>query len=410
MKIKTKIKTLTISLVFIFVVGLLFPFTMTAEPAKIVLWHSYRGTERAALEAVGELFKQKHPEIQLQFLQVPYDAFADKITAAIPRGKGPDVFIFGHDRIGDWVARDSLEPVGLWVTEDIKKQFLPICLEALTFEDALYGLPTAIKCTALIYNKKLIPTPPKDTAELIKMGQANTDAKAGKFGLVYENGLTYYNSAWLFGFGGGIFDDDDNPIVNSEGNVKALTFAYALLRTHKIMPEEISNTLVTSLFNQGQAAMAISGPWLLGEIDKKIDYAVAPLPFINEAKSPAKPFLTAEALIMSSKCKDKKAAFEVMKFFSGPEAAFIMATKGNQPVANLSAYEKPEVKSHPFIPIFKKQAENAVPMPNIPEMNMVWTPFDLAIGKVLNNTASPKEALDEAQKKVETSVKQFRGE
>ncbi len=394
----------------LFVMSMVFPMELLASSAKIVLWHSYRGNEKAALESVGELFKQKHPDIELKFLQVPYDAFPDKITAAIPRGKGPDVFIFGHDRIGDWVARGSLEPVGLWVKDALREQFLPVCLEALTYEDALYGLPTALKSTALIYNKKLVKNPPKTTDELIKLAKTLTNPKENKFGLVYENALTYYNSAWLFGFGGGIFDKDDNPMINSPGNIKALTFVHSLLRTHKVMPEEITNTLVTSLFNQGQAAMAISGPWMLGEIDPKIDFGVALLPHINAVNGPAKPFLTAEALIMSSKCKNKKAAFTVMKFFSGPEAAIIMATKGNQPVANLKAYQNKTIQKLPFIPIFRKQAEIAVPMPNIPEMKMVWTPFDLAIGKVLNSNMSPKDALDEAQKKVNESVKKFRGE
>ena len=47
-------------------------------------------------------------KIKATTLAVPYDAFADKITAAVPRGKGPDVFIFvlpvspgrWQDRIG----------------------------------------------------------------------------------------------------------------------------------------------------------------------------------------------------------------------------------------------------------------------------------------------------------------------
>lgn len=397
-------------LVLISFIALLFPLEAFGEPVKIVLWHSYRGNEKAALEEVGKVFAAKHPEIAVEFLQVPYDAFPDKITAAIPRGKGPDVFIFGHDRIGDWVARQSLEPVGLWVTDDIRKQYLPITLEALTYEDALYGLPTAIKCVALIYNKKMVKTPPKTTDELINLAKANTNAKEGKYGLVYENSLTYYNSSWLFGFGGGIFDGDDNPIINSPGNIKALTFIHRLLRIEKIMPEEITNTLVTALFNKNQAAMVLSGPWFIGEIDTNIDFGIAMLPYISEAKADAKPFLTAEALLMSAKCAHKKEAFEVMKFFSGPEAAIIMATKGNQPVANMEAYKNPDVQKHPFIPLFKAQAEKAIPMPNIPEMNMVWTPFDLAIGKVLNTGVAPKDALDEAQQKVEKSIKQFRGE
>lgn len=379
-----------------------------AQAVTIVFWHSYRGMEKDALEEVGANFTKVHPDIKIQFLQVPFDALPDKITAAVPRGKGPDVFIFGHDRVGYWADKKVLEPLGLWVKQDIAALFMPSTLEALTYEDALYGLPSSLKCVCLIYNKKLIKTPPKDTNEMIAMAKKNTNIGQNKFGLVYEIGLTYYNSAWLFGYGGGIFDKNDNPIVNSPGNVKALTFVYDLYRNQNIMPEEISNTLVTTLFNRGQAAMVISGPWFLGEIEKGIDFAVAPLPMIAEIKAKPHPFLTVEAMFMSSQSAHKKEAFEVLKYFTSKEALVVMAKKGGQPVANLQAYDDPDVKNDPFIPVFKLQAETAVPMPNIAEMMMVWTPFDLAIGKVLNKTAKPKEALDEAQGKIVKDIKNFR--
>jgi arabinogalactan oligomer/maltooligosaccharide transport system substrate-binding protein len=379
-----------------------------AQPVTIVFWHSYRGMEKDALEEVGTNFSKLNPGIKIQFLQVPFDALPDKITAAVPRGKGPDVFIFGHDRVGYWADKKVLEPLGLWVKKDMAALFIPSTLEALTYEDALYGLPTSLKCTALIYNKKLIETPPKDTAEMIAMAKKNTNIGQNKFGLVYEIGLTYYNSAWLFGFGGGIFDRNDEPIVNSPGNVRALAFVYDLYRNQNIMPEEITNTLVTTLFNRGQAAMIISGPWFLGEIEKGIDFGVAPLPMITEIKAKPRPFLTVEAMFMSSQSARKKEAFEVIKYFTGREALLVMAKKGGQPVANLQAYDDPDVKNHPFIPVFKLQAETAVAMPNIAEMMMVWTPFDLAIGKILNKTAKPKEALDEAQGKIVKDIETFR--
>jgi arabinogalactan oligomer/maltooligosaccharide transport system substrate-binding protein len=42
----------------------------------------------------------------------------------------------------------------------------------------------------------------------------------------------------------------------------------------------------------------------------------------------------------------------------------------------------------------------AVPMPNLPEMTMVWSPATSAIGTIVKRAATPKAALDEAQKEV----------
>jgi arabinogalactan oligomer/maltooligosaccharide transport system substrate-binding protein len=42
-------------------------------------------------------------------------------------------------------------------------------------------------------------------------------------------------------------------------------------------------------------------------------------------------------------------------------------------------------------------------MPNVPEMTMVWSPATTALNKI-NAGASPKDALDTAQKAVEKDV------
>ena len=66
---------------------------------ELVVWHAYRGAEKAAFEKVIELF-EKSPAAKGQkvsTLAIPYDAYADKISAAVPRGKGPDVFIYAQD-------------------------------------------------------------------------------------------------------------------------------------------------------------------------------------------------------------------------------------------------------------------------------------------------------------------------
>ncbi|HXU29224.1 MAG TPA: extracellular solute-binding protein, partial [Thermoanaerobaculia bacterium] len=72
---------------------------------EIVVWHAYRGDEKAAFEKVVANFNASPAGkgLKVTTLAVPYDAMADKITAAVPRGNGPDVFIFAQDRMGGWV-------------------------------------------------------------------------------------------------------------------------------------------------------------------------------------------------------------------------------------------------------------------------------------------------------------------
>ncbi len=96
-------------------------------------------------------------------LAVPYDAFADKITAAVPRGKGPDIFIYAQDRLGGWIeAGNTVEPIDFFLDKATKDRFIPTTMEAMTYRGTVYGLPLNYKVITLIYNKKLVPTPPED--------------------------------------------------------------------------------------------------------------------------------------------------------------------------------------------------------------------------------------------------------
>lgn len=377
-----------------------------AQAAEVVVWHSYRGKERAALEEVSQSFNAKNKDAQIKLLAIPYDAFADKITAAVPRGKGPDLFIFAQDRIGDWAAAGLIEPLGFWMDDALRSAFVEPTLEAVTYDDAIYGLPMAFKMTALFYNKKLVKTPPKSTGELIKMAKAHTDAKKGKFGLVYENANFYFQSAWLQGFGGRVFDKKGRPTLDSKEVVASMAFAQRLAHKEGIMPEEATSMLVTTLFNKGDAAFVINGPWFMGEIDKSVDYGVAVFPTIDDAGGkPGTPFLTAESIIMSAKSEDKKASFKVMEFLTSVEAAKVLAEKGRITVARKAVYEDAKLASDPKLSVFRAQLKNSVPMPNSPAMKMVWSPATTAMNKIINGRADPAAAMKTAQDEVKELVK-----
>src|SRR3954464_2811179 len=191
---------------------LVFPLSALAQK-EIVVWHGYRGGEKVAFEKVIANFNQANAgKVHASSLAVPYDAFADKISAAVPRGKGPDVFIFAQDRLGGWVAAgNTVEPLDFFLDASTKGRYLKATLDAMTYQGTTYGLPLNFKVITLIYNKKLVPTPPKTTAELEAMAKKLTNAGAGKFGLAYAYSDFYYHAALMNGFGGGVFGPNRKP-------------------------------------------------------------------------------------------------------------------------------------------------------------------------------------------------------
>ncbi len=400
---------LMIAAVCLCALGLVSTPARAADSGKeLVLWHAYRAEEKASLEKVVARFNAANASkgIKVKTLAVPYDAYADKISATVPRGKGPDIFIFAQDRLGGWIeAGNTVEPIDFYLEDEVRKRFIPSTMEAMTYRGTTYGLPLNYKVVTLIYNKKLVPTPPKSSGELVKVAKKLTDKKAGRFGLAYSYGDFYYHASLMNGFGGGVFGPGTTPTLNSAENVKSVEQVLKWVEKDGILPAEPSSALITSLFNEGKAAMVFSGPWFLGEIAKSVDYGLAPLPTLDEAGGkPMRPWMTVEGVYVSAPSKNKDAAFEVVKYLTSEEAAKMLALEGRQSPANQAVYKDAQVAGDKVLKAFRDQVEVAVPMPNVPEMSMVWSPATSAMNAILKKASTPKAAFDDAQKAVAKDV------
>ncbi len=388
------------------------PATSLMAQKEVVVWHAYRAEEKAALEKVVAAYNATVASkgIKVTTLAVPYDAFADKITASVPRGKGPDIFIFAQDRLGGWIeAGKTVEPIDFFLDKATIARFIPTTMEAMTYRGTVYGLPLNYKVITLIYNKKLLPTPPKTSKELVAVAKKLTDAKSGRFGLAYSYSDFYYHAALQNAFGGRVFDPGPKPVLNAPENVKALELLMRWFLKDGILPAEPSTALITSLFNGGKAAMVFSGPWFLGEIADSIDYGLAPLPTIDEAGGkPMRPWMTVEGVYVTAPSKNKDAAYDFAKYLTDTPQAKVMALEGRQTPSNKAVYSDPAVAGDKVLSAFRKQVEVAVPMPNLPEMTMVWSPATTAMNTIVKRAATPKAAMDQAQAAVLKDVAALR--
>ena len=370
---------------------------------SITLWHSYQADERKALEQVVERFQTLTPQITVRALAIPHDAYPSKLSAAIPRGHGPDLFIFAHERIGSWLGRNVVQPLDPGDLSLDPSEFLPKTVAALTFQGKTYGLPLAFKSTALFYNKKLVPNPPQTTNDLRKLGHEINKRNPDHYGLVYATDEFYFHAPWLYGFGGKIFDAAGKPRLDRKPIAASLDFVRQLI-DEKVIPKEANTVLATRLFNEGKAAMALNGPWFVGEIDGSIDYGVAPLPVVSETGKRATPFLTVEAVMLAGRTQHRAAALQFAQFLAGPEGAKIRATVARQSVALLATYKDPRVAQDPILRAFREQLEFTVIMSNRPEMQLIWEPAKGALLSVQYGTES-LTALKRAQTRIDVSLK-----
>lgn len=383
-----------------------------AGAKELVVWHAYRGAERTAFEKVAEMYNAQAAErgVSVKLLAVPFDAYADKITAAVPRGRGPDVFIFAQDRLGGWVeGGQTIEPIDFFIEDETLDQLLPNMMDAMTYRGTVYGLPLNYKSITLIYNRKLMPTPPTTSTELVAMAKELTNVPAGKFGLAYEYSNYFFHAALMNGFGGSVFDANANPTIARKENVDAINLMMKWYKDDGILPADPSSALISTLFNTGNAAMVLSGPWFLAEIQPQIDFGLAPLPTLDEAGGePMRPWLTIEGVYVSAASSHKEEAYDFATFLVSKEAALVLALEGRQLPTNRHVYEDERVAADPVLTAFRKQLETAVPMPNFAEMTLMWSPVTTAMNRITRGSTTPEAALTTAQEQVAAGIAALR--
>ncbi|HOE82454.1 MAG TPA: extracellular solute-binding protein [Myxococcota bacterium] len=399
----TKIKAIPWLLAFVALLLVAVPASSDAQ-VPIKLWHSYRGAEREALDRLAQEFTKQNPNWPVEPLAVPYDAFANKLTSAIPRGHGPDVFIAAHERLGDWVLAGLLAPLPADETFDA---FFDTTVEALTWDETKYGYPLAFKSLALFVRDDLLKgNAPKTTDELIqtceRLAKEGLQGKSTNPCIAWEAGSFYHHGPWLFGFGGGVFDSDGNPVLNRPENQDSLQFISDL--TNKgFLPQEPTSALVTQLFEEGHTPMAINGPWFIGELSPDLPYSVHPIPSVSKTGLPSTPFLTVEGALVSSKSNNMEGAIKLARFLA-VEGAAPRLSVAKQAVAYKQAFETAEAID-PIVKQFAAMVESTVPMPNVPVMRAVWEPGSRALRAVLRGATTPEAALKSADQQISIATR-----
>ena len=291
-----------------------------------------------------------------------------------------------------------LEPVGNLIDADKEKDFIPMTIEAATYKDEQYLMPVYYETLLFMYNKALWDGDmPSTTEELYDYMAANTDVNAGTYALVNQHSTSYNIAPFINGFGGYIIDKDGTPGLNAPGTKEAVNYN----RKFAQLQADGDYNTVTALFNEGKAAAIIGGPWLVSGIrDAGIDLGIKSLcDFTLPNGEVMIPYSGVQCLgVLKYAAESKKEALtRVLEVLAEPEAGITLAKEFNCAPANSKAYEDADVAANEMILAMEKTAQKAVPMPNIPEMSVMWGPAESLLAAVNKSGEDLDSAADKYQ-------------
>jgi maltose/maltodextrin transport system substrate-binding protein len=328
----------------------------------------------------------------------------ENITNSFPLaaqvGKGPDIVIWAHDKLGEWADAGLIRHVE--ISDGFGKKFFLKAWKAVLHREWIWGYPISLETVTLIYNKRLLDGyPPTTIADLVTLNHEIKAKRTGVTPILWDYKNAYYSWGILASAGAYVFantgsDYDVNHVgVATPGAVKALSAIASLVRSG-VLPKSVSYSDTERLMAEGKLAMMISGPWAWSNLMKSgIDFGLAPIP--GAAESPGRPFVGVSVAYLNRSSPNRDLAIEFLENFALTEEG-LTAMDRAKPLgvpALISLYDK-MAENNPLLRQLKFAVDYGQIMPNIPQMGRFFTSVGLALQAATEGRASPEAALREA--------------
>lgn len=390
-------RTITLLLVLALLVPLAACGGESTDTGRLVVWHD---KEDAVIEALSAYLTQAVPEVEVVFEKKTSLTDSLKLVGNDP-SSAPDMFIFAHDKVGVFAEMGILADVRPLLDEGVLDGWLPMTLEAATYKGTLYQLPLYFETLLFMYNKRYMQDEqaPATTEELYAYMEQNTGR--GRYGFVEQHSTAYYSAAWIHGFGGSIVSEDGVPFPEPEAVKDALRYH---LKFVALMPGETEYSTVNTLFLEGKADATIGGPWMVPSArEVGIELGIAPMPVVDETGEALAPYSGVQGVqVLRFAAEDKAEAVKaVLSALCAPQIGIDLALASGCAPANAACYDDAQVADDELVQAMRSTAEIAVPMPNIPEMDVMWTVVSNLLTDVNLSGADVDAAFDEALSEAE---------
>ena len=364
----------------------------SVDTGKLVVWHD---KEDAVIQALTAYLAEAAPEVEVVFEKKTSLTDSLKLVGNDP-SSAPDMFIFAHDKIGVFAEMGILADVNTLLGEGALENWLPMTIEAASYKGTLYQLPLYFETLLFMYNKRYMQDEqvPATTEELYSYMEQNTGR--GRYGFVEQHSTAYYSAAWIHGFGGSIVSEDGTPFPEPEAVKEALRYH---LKFVGLMPGETEYSTVNTLFLEGKADSTIGGPWMVPSArDAGIELGIAPMPTVDETGKALAPYSGVQGVqVLKYAAENKAEAVKaVLEALCSPQIGIDLALASGCAPANAACYDDAQVADDELVQAMRTTAEIAVPMPNIPEMDVMWTVVSNLLTDVNLSGADVDAAFDEA--------------
>ena len=379
---------------------LLSVYAISAQDESLTIWAD--DTRAPILEELGAQFEEEFG-IPVIVHELGFGDIRDQFKTAAPAGEGPDMIIGAHDWLGELAVNGLLAEIDV---SEVADQFLPASLSAFVYEGVQYGLPYAAENVAFLRNTELVPENPETWDDVRAVSEQLISDGASQYGFIMFDNNPYHFFPVQTAFGGYVFgltDDGYDPGdvgIDSDGSIAAAAYLEAY-GSDGLMPSGIDYDVMHTMFESGDAAMIITGPWAIPRIEESgVSFEVAGIP--AGPGGAGKPFLGVQGFMVSAFSENQILAEAFLfDYVATLETMQSLYSADPRPPAMLEARENLEDE---IMLGFVSAGGEGLAMPAIPEMASVWSAWGNAMELVRTGESSAADAFGNAGEQIRSLI------
>jgi multiple sugar transport system substrate-binding protein len=371
-------------------------------PPPTVLRFWAMGRESEVLAELLPDFERSHPGVTVRIEQLPWTAAHEKLLTAVAGDSTPDLCQLGNTWIPELAALRALAPLDARIAASAvvaPADYFQGIWETNVVGAATFGVPWYVDTRLLFYRSDLIaaagyPDPPRSWGEWRRVLAAVAARGRGeRYAILLP--LNEYEPLLALAL------QQSAPLLAADGvraNFASADFErtlgyYAEMFRQGYAPP-VSNSQIANVwteFGRGYFAFYISGPWNIGEFQRRLPpelagrWLTAPLPGPD---GPGASIAGGASLAVFRASRHQQLAWQLIEYLSQPAVQQrFHALTGDLPPRR-SSWTAAAIANDVYARAFREQLERVKPTPRVPEWEQIVTEMRLVAERVVRGELS----------------------
>lgn len=358
----------------------------THTPRTLRFWAL--GRESEVVQELLPDFEREHPGLTVRVEQLPFTAAHEKLLTSFAGDSTPDVAQLGNTWVPEFAALNALMPLDAWIASakavDPTDYFDGIW-RTNVIDGQAFGVPWYVDTRLLFYRRDLWRRAGFDRMPSDWTTFSSALDALQRLGIKHPLYLPLNEFEQLLALclqqsESLLRDDGRYGNFRSSGFKKAL--GYYTERFHRGHAAAVDNNQIGNLhqeFGRGTFAAYISGPWNIGELDRRLgiarrnDWGTAPLPGPD---GPGASNAGGSSLVVFRRTRRQDDALALLGYLSRPAVqlrfhALIGDLPPRRSAWSMQGADGSTLAQEPRAIAFAQQLERARPTPPVPEWERI---------------------------------------